>query len=47
MLKDVEWIPVSWDTSGLEYFAPIKQMPQIYEVAYKELRQKTTFPFIE
>jgi hypothetical protein len=27
----------NWDTSGLEYFAPIKWLPQIYEVAHKGL----------
>jgi hypothetical protein len=28
-----QWIPVNWDTSELKHFAPIKQLPQIYEVA--------------
>jgi hypothetical protein len=47
------WIPVNWGTSGLEYFAPVELLPQIYEVARKGLkrymfvRQKITFPFIE
>jgi hypothetical protein len=47
----LQWIPVNWDTLGLEYFTPIKQLPQIYEVARKELykgiRQKISFLFVE
>jgi hypothetical protein len=35
----IQWIPVNWDKSGLEYFVPIKRLPQIYEVAYKGLRR--------
>jgi hypothetical protein len=29
----LQWIPVNRDVSGLEYFAPVKRLPQIYEVA--------------
>jgi hypothetical protein len=51
--NEIQWIPVNWDTSGLEYFVPISWLPQLYEVAREELkrymyiRQKISFPFIE
>jgi hypothetical protein len=48
---DMQWIPVNWYTSGLEYFVAIRRLPQLNEVASKELniyiRQKISFPFIE
>jgi hypothetical protein len=49
----IHWIQVNWDTSGLEYFVPIRQLSQLHEVARKELkrymytRQTISLPFIE
>jgi hypothetical protein len=39
----IQWIPVNWDTSEIVYFAPIKRLPQIYEVARKGLKRYTVF----
>jgi hypothetical protein len=33
----IQWIPINCDMSGLEYFVPIKRLPQLYEAARKEL----------
>jgi DNA-binding ferritin-like protein (Dps family) len=44
---------VNWDTPRLEYFAPVKRLPEIYEVAYKGLkrymyiRKTINFPFTD
>jgi hypothetical protein len=34
-LVDVQWIPVNWDTSGLEYFVPIRQLPNYMKLHAK------------
>jgi hypothetical protein len=38
-LNVIQWIPVNWGISGLECFFPIKQLPQLYKVAHKELKK--------
>jgi hypothetical protein len=40
-MLSVQWIPVNWDTSGLEYFAPIMRLLQICEFARKGLKSYT------
>jgi hypothetical protein len=34
----VQWSLVNWDTLGLEHFVPIKWLPQLREVSYKEFK---------
>lgn len=36
--SNIQWVPVIRNTSGLEYFAPIKRLFQICEVAGKGLK---------
>jgi hypothetical protein len=38
--SNIQWIPIIWDTSGLEYFEPVKRLSQIYQVARKGLKGK-------
>jgi hypothetical protein len=35
----IQWVPINWDISGVEYFFPVTQLPQLYGVAHKELKR--------
>jgi len=39
---NIQWIPVNWDTLGLEHFVSIKWLPQLRQVICEDLKMYKT-----